>query len=89
MNVVVVVGNPRMGSRTRQAADMVAERLTGTPPTAAVELAELGPALLEWGSSEVGAAKQVVFGRRPSRCRLAYLRGHLQRPCSSSPSTTQ
>ena len=29
MNTVVVVGNPRLGSRTRQAAELVVERLTG------------------------------------------------------------
>lgn len=62
MNVVVVVGNPKIGSRTRRAADMVAERLTGTPPASAVELAELGPALLEWGSAAVQEAKRIVLG---------------------------
>jgi len=61
MNVVVVVGNPKIGSRTRRAADMVAERLTATPVAASIELAELGPALLEWGSPAVQAAKQVVL----------------------------
>ncbi len=61
MNVVAVVGNPKTGSRTRRAADMVAERLTGTPPASTVELAELGPALLEWRSPAVQAAKQVVL----------------------------
>jgi FMN reductase len=62
MNVVVVVGNPKLGSRTRRAADMIVERLTGTPPASVVELAELGPALLEGGSPAVQAAKQVVLG---------------------------
>ncbi|HZU79941.1 MAG TPA: NAD(P)H-dependent oxidoreductase [Acidimicrobiales bacterium] len=60
MDVVVVVGNPKLGSRTRRAAEMVAERLTGAPPVAGVELAELGPALLGWGSPEVEAAKDTV-----------------------------
>src|SRR5918997_288581 len=41
---VVVVGNPKPGSRTRQAAEM----------------AELGPALLGWGDPAVDAAKQAV-----------------------------
>jgi FMN reductase len=62
MNVVVVVGNPRVGSRTRRAAAMVVERLTGRPPTSVVELAELGPALLDDGSPAVEAAKQLVVG---------------------------
>ena len=57
---VVVVGNPKPGSRTRQAAELVAERLTGAPPAAVVELAELGPALLGWGDPAVEAAKQAV-----------------------------
>lgn len=61
MNVVVVVGNPKLGSRTRQAAEMVAERLTGTPPATVIEVAELGPALLSWGDPAVADAKQVVL----------------------------
>jgi FMN reductase len=60
MNVVVVVGNPKTGSRTRQAAELVAERLAGSPPRTTIELAELGPALLQWGSPDVEAAKQCV-----------------------------
>ena len=62
MNVVVVVGNPKLGSRTRQAAEHVAERLTGEPPAACIELAELGPGLLSWGDPAVEAAKQTVLG---------------------------
>ncbi len=61
MNVVVVVGNPKPGSRTRQAAEMVTHRLTGNPPVAVVELAELGPALLGSGDPSVEAAKQAVL----------------------------
>jgi FMN reductase len=60
VNSVVVVGNPKIGSRTRQAADLVVERLTGTPPAAAIEVAELGAALLQWGDPTVAAAKEVV-----------------------------
>ena len=56
----VVVGNPKPGSRTRRAAEMVAERLTGAPPATVVELSELGPALLGWGDPAVVAAKQAV-----------------------------
>jgi FMN reductase len=62
MRVVVVVGNPKPGSRTRQAAEMVAERLTGAPPTTVIELAELGPALLSWGDPAVDAARRAVAG---------------------------
>ena len=57
---VVVVGNPKVGSRTRQAAELVVERLTGAPPDAVIEVAELGPALLGWGDPAVEAAKQSV-----------------------------
>ena len=58
--VCVVVGNPKPASRTRAAAELVAERLTGAPPATVVELAELGPALLGWGDPAVDAAKQQV-----------------------------
>ena len=58
--VCVVVGNPKPASRTRAAAELVAERLTGAPPATVVELAELGPALLAWGDPAVAAAKQQV-----------------------------
>ncbi len=57
---VVVVGNPKLGSRTRQAGELVVERLTGEPPGTVLEVAELGPALLGWGDPAVEAAKQVV-----------------------------
>ncbi len=61
---VVVVGNPKLGSRTRQAGELVVERLTGAPPDAVIEVAELGPALLGWGDPAVEAAKQVVRDAR-------------------------
>lgn len=60
MNVVAVVGNPKLGSRTRAAAEGLALRLTSAPPTHVVEVAELGVHLLGWGSHEVAAAKAVV-----------------------------
>jgi FMN reductase len=60
--VAVVVGNPKPASRTRAAAEMVAERLTDAPPATVVELAELGPALLGWGDPAVEAAKRAVHG---------------------------
>ncbi|HEX6422845.1 MAG TPA: NAD(P)H-dependent oxidoreductase [Acidimicrobiales bacterium] len=59
---VVVVGNPRPASRTRRAAELVAQRLTGAPPATVVELSELGPALLGWGDPAVDAAKRAVAG---------------------------
>ncbi|MET0144439.1 MAG: NAD(P)H-dependent oxidoreductase [Ilumatobacteraceae bacterium] len=61
MNVVIVVGNPRTGSRTRQAAEAVAQRLAGEPDAEVIELAELGPALLTPGDEAVASAKQRVL----------------------------
>jgi len=61
VNVVVVVGNPRAGSRTRQVAALVAQRLTGSPPAGVVELSELGPGLLASGDEDVAAAKRAVL----------------------------
>jgi FMN reductase len=61
VNVVAVVGNPKPGSRTRGAAELVAERLTGAPAATIIELADLGPALLAWGDPAVVAAKQAVL----------------------------
>jgi len=62
VSTVVVVGNPRLGSRTGQAAELVVRRLTDAPPTAVIELSELGPALLGWGDPAVTAAKEQVLG---------------------------
>lgn len=57
---VVVVGNPKPNSRTRAAAELVAERLTGKKPTAVIEVVELGPGLLGWGDPKVAEAKEIV-----------------------------
>lgn len=62
MTTVVVVGNPRLGSRTRQAGELVVEQLTGAAPSTVIELSELGPALLTWGDPAVAAAKDHVLG---------------------------
>ena len=61
MKPVVVVGNPKPASRTRQAAELVVERLIGGPPAAVIEVAELGAGLLGWGDPAVAAAKQSVL----------------------------
>lgn len=47
MKVVVVVGNPKIGSGTGRAADMVVERLIGTPQASVAEVAELAPAMFD------------------------------------------
>jgi FMN reductase len=66
--VAVVVGNPKLRSRTHDAAVWLATQLAGAEPDLVVDLAELGSALLDWGDpevadlvQEVGAADLVVF----------------------------
>ena len=49
----VVVGNPKAGSRTLSAAVAVARDLTGHDAELVIDLAGLGPALLDWSSAEV------------------------------------
>ena len=56
MSSAIVVGNPKSRSRTFHAAHLVVERLTGRAPDLAFDLAEYGPALLDWSDSEVSAA---------------------------------
>lgn len=46
--VAVVVGNPRPRSRTRVTAELVAEALGDAPAEVVVDLADVGPALLDW-----------------------------------------
>src|SRR5262249_56314240 len=65
--VAVVVGNPKPQSRTLTAAVHVARELAGEPDLV-VDLAELGPALLDWSDpqvtdlvKQVGAADLGVF----------------------------
>jgi FMN reductase len=65
--VAVVVGNPKPQSRTYAAAVWLATQLAGAEPDLVVDLAELGPALLDWSDPEVtelvrqvGAADLVV-----------------------------
>ncbi|MBB5163916.1 NADPH-dependent FMN reductase [Mycobacterium sp. AZCC_0083] len=57
---VVVVGNPKPNSRTRAAAVLVAERLTGLPPEHVIDVVDLGPGLLGWGDPKVAEAKEIV-----------------------------
>ena len=60
MVTTIVVGNPKRGSRTRAAAELVAQRLTGAPADHVIEVVELGPALLEWGDEGIKAAVEKV-----------------------------
>jgi FMN reductase len=68
VHVAVVVGNPKPASRTLSAATYVAEQLSGAPPKTVIDLATVGPALLDWSDErvaglvdEVSAAQLVVF----------------------------
>jgi hypothetical protein len=61
MNIAVVVGNPKPRSRTRQSAELIAERLTGRPPDSVIDLVDLGAGLLGWGDPDVGAAVEMVM----------------------------
>lgn len=65
-STAVVVGNPKAGSRTLAAATRLARELAGEPDLV-VDLAEVGPALLDWSDptvaslvEQVGAADLVV-----------------------------
>jgi FMN reductase len=62
MDVAVVTGNPKVGSRTLEAAKVVADRLGGQPPATVVDVVELGPGLLGWGDPAVGQAVESVQG---------------------------
>ncbi|MFM0363103.1 NADPH-dependent FMN reductase [Paraburkholderia sediminicola] len=60
MFVVVVVGNPKPESRTARAACLLAESFTGRPADLVLDLATLGPALLDWNDSSVKEAVSAV-----------------------------
>lgn len=57
---VVVVGNPKPMSRTRAAAELVAQKLTGAPPSKVIDVVDLGAGLLGWGDPSVAEAKETV-----------------------------
>lgn len=66
--VAVVVGNPKPQSRTLTAAEHLAREITGTDADLVLDLAVLGPALLDFNDADVahhveqvGAADLVVF----------------------------
>ena len=60
--VTVVAGNPKPESRTLQAAELVAEQLTGRPADHRVDVITLGAGLLGWGDAGVAAAVATVAG---------------------------
>ncbi|KGN37245.1 NADPH-dependent FMN reductase [Knoellia subterranea KCTC 19937] len=65
--MAVIVGNPKPASRTLAAATHVARELAGAEPDLVVDLADLGPRVLDWSDPEVtalvariGAARLVI-----------------------------
>ena len=56
MTVTVLVGNPKPRSRTWAAAHRVARELAGREPDTAIDLADFGPALLDWSDASVAEA---------------------------------
>jgi FMN reductase len=60
VSTIAVVGNPKANSRTRAAAELVVERLTGAPPDRVVDVIDLGAGLLGWGDPAVEDAVAAV-----------------------------
>jgi FMN reductase len=58
--VAIVVGNPKAKSRTRSAAEAVAERITGRSADLVLDLADFGAALLDWKDTGVAEAVAAV-----------------------------
>jgi FMN reductase len=60
----IVVGNPKPRSRTFGAATAVAQELSGRDPDFALDLADFGPALLDWSDARVAEAVEQVKAAR-------------------------
>jgi FMN reductase len=56
VTTIAVVGNPKPRSRTRSAAELVVQRLTGAPPDRVIDVIDLGAGLLGWGDPAVAEA---------------------------------
>ncbi|MFR9807216.1 NAD(P)H-dependent oxidoreductase [Pseudonocardia sp. RS010] len=59
--VVVVVGNPKVGSRTTVAGRTAATAIVPSAAVSTVEVAELAAGLFAWGDPTVAAAKATVL----------------------------
>jgi FMN reductase len=59
-SVAVVVGNPKPASRTLDAATYVARELAGREPDLVIDLAVLGPSILDWSDPEMGRLVDLV-----------------------------
>lgn len=68
MSVVVVVGNPKAGSRTSAVGARVAERAAAaaglSEPVEVIELADVAPELFDWSSATVAALVERVKSAR-------------------------
>jgi FMN reductase len=53
LKITVIAGNPKPGSRTLEAASLLAERITGQSPDTLIDVVTLGPSLLGWGDQGV------------------------------------
>src|SRR3954471_11396469 len=62
MGTIDVVGNPKSHTRTRAAAELVVERLTGAPADVVIDVIDLGPGLLGWGDPGVEEAVATLRG---------------------------
>jgi FMN reductase len=60
VGIAVVTGNPKRGSRTLEAAKLVATDIAGEAPEVVIDVIELGPGLLGWGDPNVKAAVSAV-----------------------------
>jgi FMN reductase len=64
LTTTVVVGNPKPASRTLDAAQRVAEAITGAGPDHVIDVIELGSGLLRWGDEAVKHAVDTVAASR-------------------------
>jgi len=53
MKTIALVGNPKPGSRTAQAAQLLATALTGQAESQLIDVVDLGPGLLGWEDPKV------------------------------------
>lgn len=58
LTAAIIVGNPKLGSRTRDAAERLAAALDAKP--AVIEVVEFGAALFGWGDPVVASAVTAV-----------------------------
>ena len=58
MRIAIIVGNPKLKSRTLDAGVLVAQKLAGRKTDLVVDLVDMGPALLEFGNADVAVAIQ-------------------------------